>query len=134
MRKIKGFLVKIGVLVLIFAVVAGVWFLLNRDSYSEFVVYKHDKLFHDYMQTHEFSGEPVGEEQTVYFSENGKFKVTYSSKLFLIIDGYHGYGFTPRIYGVDKNGNTVCDFEFCKSSRGYYDPLFQGDYQRAPFG
>ncbi len=129
MKKIKGILIKSGVLLLLVGVVFAVWLWLNHDSYSEFVVYEHDKLFHKFMETHEFEGEPIGEESVVVVSSSGKIKVRYSSERFLLVEceGYNG--FTPHIYGVDKNGNWVCDFSICDGSGGYYDP-----YSKEIFG
>ena len=123
MKKIKGILIKSGVLLVLFAVVLAIWLWSNQDSYSEFVVYEHDKLFHKFMENHEFEGTPIGEESVEVVSASGKIKIRYSSDQFMRIECESGYnGFSPKIYGVDKNGNFVCDFALCDGLNGYYDP------------
>lgn len=123
MKKIKGILIKSGVLLVLFAAVLAIWLWSNQDSYSEFVVYEHDKLFHKFMENHEFEGTPIGEESVEVVSSNGKIKIRYSSNQFMRIECESGYnGFSPKIYGVDKNGDFVCDFALCDGLNGYYDP------------
>lgn len=126
----KGIFIKIGVLLALFVVGIAVWFFANDDSYAETVIYEHDKLFHEFIATHEFEGEPIGDEEVVVVSSSGKIKVRYRSDQFLLFECENGYNsFYPKIYGVDKNGNWVCDFAICDGSLCHYDP-----YSKEMFG
>lgn len=130
MKKINGFFIKISALLVLFAVGLAVWLFSNEDSYAETVIYEHDKLFHEFIATHEFEGEPLGEDEVVVVSSSGKIKVRYSSDQFLLFECESGYNsFNPKIYGVDKNGSFVCYFAICEGLRCHYDP-----YSKEMFG